>query len=66
MQVGYSRTSAKYSAEQKQLAVQHYLDHDQCMASSHGDEKANPGIYVLNPWPGATPSIRVRRRAQTM
>ena len=23
-------------------------------------EKANPGIYVLNPWPGATPGMRVR------
>ena len=32
LQVGYSRTSGKYSAEQKQIAVQHYLDHDHCMA----------------------------------
>ena len=30
------------------------------LAASHGDEKANPGIYVLNPWPGATPGMRVR------
>jgi SulP family sulfate permease len=28
------------------------------LAASHGDEKANPGIYVLNPWPGATPGMR--------
>ena len=30
------------------------------LAASHADEKANPGIYVLNPWPGATPGMRVR------
>ncbi|WP_026434684.1 methionine--tRNA ligase [Acidovorax sp. JHL-9] len=30
------------------------------LAASHGDEKANPGIYVLNPWPGAMPGMRVR------
>ncbi|RZJ59280.1 MAG: methionine--tRNA ligase subunit beta, partial [Acidovorax sp.] len=30
------------------------------LAASHGDEKANPGIYVLNPWPGALPGMRVR------
>jgi len=30
------------------------------LAASHGDEKANPGIYVLNPWPGAAPGMRVR------
>ncbi|CAM3433044.1 methionine--tRNA ligase [Paracidovorax anthurii] len=30
------------------------------LAASHGDEKAQPGIYVLNPWPGATPGMRVR------
>ncbi|MBV5296076.1 MAG: methionine--tRNA ligase [Curvibacter lanceolatus] len=29
------------------------------LAASHGDEKAQPGIYVLNPWPGATPGMRV-------
>ncbi len=30
------------------------------LAASHADEKANPGIYVLEPWPGATPGMRVR------
>ncbi|WP_119966537.1 methionine--tRNA ligase [Simplicispira lacusdiani] len=30
------------------------------LAGSHADEKTNPGIYVLNPWPGATPGMRVR------
>lgn len=34
LQVGYSRAPSKYSAEQKQRAVQHYLDHDQCIAST--------------------------------
>ena len=30
------------------------------MAASHGDEKANPGIYVLEPTEGAQPGMRVR------
>jgi methionyl-tRNA synthetase len=30
------------------------------LAASHGDEKANPGIHVLEPWAGATPGMRVR------
>jgi len=30
------------------------------LAASHADEKAEPGIYVLQPWPGATPGMRVR------
>ena len=30
------------------------------LAASHGDEKANPGLYILEPWPGATPGLRVR------
>ncbi len=29
------------------------------LAASSADEKANPGIYVLNPWPGAEPGMRV-------
>ena len=29
------------------------------MAASHGDEKTQPGIYILNPWPGATPGMRI-------
>jgi methionyl-tRNA synthetase len=29
------------------------------MAASAADEKANPGIYILNPWPGATPGMRI-------
>ena len=30
------------------------------LAASHGDEKAQPGIYVLEPVAGATPGMRVR------
>jgi methionyl-tRNA synthetase len=29
------------------------------LAASHGDEKANPGIYILNPWLGAQPGMRI-------
>jgi methionyl-tRNA synthetase len=30
------------------------------LAASHADEKANPGIFVLEPSPGAQPGMRVR------
>ncbi len=30
------------------------------LAASHADEKANPGIHVLEPSPGAMPGMRVR------
>jgi methionyl-tRNA synthetase len=30
------------------------------LAASHADEKADPGIYILEPWPGAQPGMRVR------
>ncbi len=30
------------------------------LAASHGDEKTNPGIYVLEPTAGAQPGMRVR------
>ncbi|KQQ40001.1 methionine--tRNA ligase [Duganella sp. Leaf126] len=30
------------------------------LAGSAKDEKANPGIYILNPWPGAAPGMRIR------
>jgi methionyl-tRNA synthetase len=29
------------------------------LAASHADEKAHPGIHVLQPWPGATPGMRI-------
>jgi methionyl-tRNA synthetase len=30
------------------------------LAASHADEKAQPGIFVLEPSPGALPGMRVR------
>jgi methionyl-tRNA synthetase len=30
------------------------------LAASHADEKEAPGVYVLEPWPGAKPGMRVR------
>ncbi len=30
------------------------------LAASHADETQHPGLYVLEPWPGATPGLRVR------
>ncbi|NMM79219.1 hypothetical protein, partial [Acidovorax sp. SRB_24] len=30
------------------------------LAASHGDDKAHPGLYVLEPLPGAQPGMRVR------
>jgi len=30
------------------------------LSASHGDTKANPGIFVLEAWPGAQPGMRVR------
>ena len=30
------------------------------LAASHADEKAHPGLYVLEPGPGALPGLRVR------
>jgi methionyl-tRNA synthetase len=29
------------------------------LAASHADEKAQPGIHVLTPWPGAKPGMRI-------
>jgi methionyl-tRNA synthetase len=29
------------------------------LAASHADENAEPGIYILNPWPGAQPGMRI-------
>ncbi len=29
------------------------------LAASHADEGAQPGIYILNPWPGAAPGMRI-------
>ncbi len=34
LRVGYLRSKPKYSEEQEQMAVQHFLDHDRCIAST--------------------------------
>ena len=36
------------------------LSEGMVLAASHADEKASPGIYLLEPWAGATPGLRVR------
>ncbi|HZF86293.1 MAG TPA: methionine--tRNA ligase subunit beta, partial [Burkholderiaceae bacterium] len=36
------------------------LSEGMVLAASHADEKANPGIFVLEPFPGAQPGMRVR------
>ena len=36
------------------------LSEGMVLAASHADEKSNPGLYVLEPWLGATPGLRVR------
>ncbi|MFZ3219691.1 MAG: methionine--tRNA ligase [Rhodoferax sp.] len=35
------------------------LSEGMVLAASHADEAAQPGIYVLNPWPGAQPGMRI-------
>ncbi|MEC5217774.1 putative transposase, partial [Actimicrobium sp. GrIS 1.19] len=49
LQVGYRRAWQKYSAEQKQAAVDHFLNHDRCLA---GTIKAlgYPCSETLNGW----------------
>ncbi|MBS1187579.1 MAG: metG [Burkholderiaceae bacterium] len=36
------------------------LSEGMVLAASAKDEKAKPGIYILNPWPGAEPGMRIR------
>ena len=36
------------------------LSEGMVLAASHANEQAVPGIYVLEPWPGAAPGMRVR------
>ncbi|MDP3357491.1 MAG: methionine--tRNA ligase subunit beta, partial [Polaromonas sp.] len=36
------------------------LSEGMVLAASHADETAAPGIFVLEPWPGATPGMRIR------
>ena len=35
------------------------LSEGMVLAASHADETAQPGIYILNPWPGARPGMRI-------
>ena len=35
------------------------LSEGMVLAASHADEKAHPGIHILEPWPGATPGMRI-------
>ena len=35
------------------------LSEGMVLAASHADEKAHPGIYVLEPWEGAQPGMRI-------
>ncbi len=36
------------------------LSEGMVLAASHADDKTQPGLYVLEPWPGAVPGMRVR------
>jgi methionyl-tRNA synthetase len=36
------------------------LSEGMVLAASAADEQANPGIFILTPWPGAEPGMRVR------
>jgi methionyl-tRNA synthetase len=36
------------------------LSEGMVLAASHADEKAHPGLYILEPWPGSAPGLRVR------
>jgi len=36
------------------------LSEGMVLAASHADEKSHPGLYVLEPWAGAVPGLRVR------
>jgi len=49
VQVGYVRSRQKYSTEQKQAAVEHYLDHDRCIASTM-KVLGYPGRATLTAW----------------
>lgn len=51
LSTGYVRTRSKYSEHQKQSAVNHYLDHDRCIA---GTVKAlgYPSLGTLTKWIG--------------
>ena len=47
--VGYVRSRLKYSAEQKKVAVEHYLNHDPCLAEAL-EALEYPGRMTLSAW----------------
>jgi transposase-like protein len=49
LRVGYLRSGQKYSDQQKQAAVKHYLDHDRCIASTMRALRY-PGRELLTEW----------------
>ncbi|MFW5333263.1 IS3 family transposase [Hydrogenophaga sp. ZJX-1] len=49
LRVGYSRSGQKYSDQQKQAAVKHYLDHDRYIASTMR-ALGYPGRALLTEW----------------
>ena len=49
--IGYVRSRPKYSDEQKMLAVEHYLGHDHCIASTI-KALGYPGRETLAKWLG--------------
>ena len=36
------------------------LSEGMVLAASHAVEKSHPGVFILEPWPGAQPGMRVR------
>ena len=36
------------------------LSEGMLLSASHADERAHPGLYLLEPWPGAMPGMRLR------
>ena len=56
-------SSLKFTNEfrAKYEAISRILDANTALlAAAHADEKAHPGLHVLEPWPGAVPGLRVR------
>ncbi|MBA2722504.1 MAG: hypothetical protein H0U56_06315, partial [Methylibium sp.] len=36
------------------------LSEGMVLAASHADDKAHPGLFLLEPTPGAVPGLRIR------
>ena len=60
LQVGYTRSRLKYSDAQRKVAVQHYIDHDRCVASTM-KALGYPSRETLTQWIEAChPGVRQR------